>query len=356
MSTVTSRTVLARAGDAVAPALFVVYACGFLVSAFTEMERTRATLVGDHAGAPWAAGLLTAAISALAWRSLAARRWRWLSPADLTWRDVGDRRTQLVRRRLLGAWGVRLAAVLYAGALAAAVARVPGPWVLAGAAVTVGVALAVLVALWPAPPRRAELIDGWHDRGVRHTAVRFLDPLLLVGAARPLALSLAGASLLRFLAIEGFDRGSTPVHAALLLLVAVAVLQVAPAVPVAAVLAVLGYVATLPAAAGLGRVWRTAGLRRWLSVDDRRLQSTAGVVVAAAAAGWAVAVTLLAGAVAGPLTIAAVAVLVAVGVVRTLARPAPVVDGTSAVVLVVRTLRGIDVLAVGTVLLVALGL
>ncbi len=349
----TPRIALGRIGDAVAPMFFVLYAAGFLISAFAEIDRVRAALVGDHVVAPWAAALLTGAVSALSWRSLAARRWRWQSPAALTWRDDGDRR-RVVRRRLVAAWGLRLAAILYVGALAAALARVPGPWVLAGAAITVGAALAVLLALRPPEPRRAELIDGWRDRGVRHVAVRFLDPLLLVTAARPLALSLAGASLLRFLALEGFDRGSTPVHAALLLLVAVAVLQVAPAVPVAAVLAAVGYLATLPVAAGLGRVWRNAGLRRWLPVDDTRLRLTAGALVAGAALGWALAVTAIAGVTAGPVTTGAVVVLVAVAVVRTLARPPLVVDSASAVVLVVRTLRGIDVLAVGTVLLVAI--
>jgi hypothetical protein len=353
---VTVRAVAARAGDAVAPAFFVLYAAGFLISAFTQLDQLRASLVGDAAVAGWAPGLLVATLSALAWRGLALRRWRWLAPAELTWRDAGDRRVLAVRRRLLASWSLRLVAVLYVWAWAGALAGLPTPWWIAGTATAVAVGLAVLYALWPAPPGRAELIEGWRERGVRRVAMRFLDPLLLVGAARPLALSLAGASLVRFLALEGIDRGSGPVHAALLLLVAVAVLQLAPALPATTVLGVLGYVATLPVANGLARVWPVPGLRRWMPVSDRRLRLTAGALVAVSAGIWAIAVSAVTGAAIGPPTVVAVAVLVAVAVVRTLARPPLVIDSTSAVVLVIRTLRGIDVLAVGTVLLVALGL
>jgi hypothetical protein len=353
---VTVRSVATRAGDAIAPAFFVLYAVGFLISAFTQLDHLRTQLVGDAVVAAWAPALLVGAVSALAWRGLAAGRWRWLHPADLTWRADGDRRVLVVRRRMATSWGLRLAAVLYAWAWAGAIAELPAPWWAAGSTAVVVVALAALLALWPPPPGRTELIEGWRERGIRRTAVRFLDPLMLVAAARPLALSLVGASLLRFLALEGLDRGSGPVHAALLLLVAVAVLQIAPALPAAAVLAVLGYVAALPAATGLARVWPVPGLRRWMPVSDRRLRCTAGALVAVVAGSWVAAVVALTGAAVGVSAVAAVAVLVAVAVVRTLARPPLVVDSTSAVVLVIRTLRGVDVLAVGTVLLVALGL
>ncbi|MDN5855969.1 MAG: hypothetical protein L0K86_24645 [Actinomycetia bacterium] len=349
------RALASRAGDLVVPVLFACYAGGLLVSAFTQLDPLRTALVGDHALAPAAALVLVVAVSVLAWRSLARRRWMWLPPAELTWRDRGEQRVRVVRRRLVVAWGWRLAGVGYAWALAAALTRVPTAWWIVGTAVTVAVAVAVLVALWPAPPRRAELVEGWRERGVRVVAVRFLDPLLLVSVARPVTLSLAGASLVRFLALEGLDRGAGAIHAAVLLLVAMALLQLAPAVPVPAVLAALAHLATLPAASGLARVWHRPGLRRWIPVTDRRLRVTTGLLVAVVAGVWCAVAVAIAGVPAGPFTIGAVAVLVAIAVVRAVARPPVVVHHTSAVLLVLRTLRGLDVLAVGAVVLAALG-
>ncbi len=338
-------------GDAVGPAFVALYVVGFAVGGLVWLDDWRSTLVGTHPTSPAAALGLLVAVSGLCWLSLARRRAVRLSPAALTWQDADDRRVREVRRRLLAGWGWRVALVSWVWTMAAALAEVSAAVWLAGSAGGAAVAVVVLVALGPARTARragrAELVAGWREHRLRTGAVQFLDPLLLVGAARPLGVSLAGAALLRFLILEALDRGDPVLGFLLLLGAAVALVQLAPAVPAAVVMAGPGFAALLPAARGLARLRRHPGLRRWVGTGELRLRWTMAAVLAAPAVVWC-AVAVASGV---PVAVLVLAPVLVAAVVRTVTRPLPRYDVLRPSLLVVQTLRGADVLAVGVMML-----
>ncbi len=116
----------------------------------------------------------------------------------------------------------------------------------------------------------------------------------------------------------------------------------------------------LPLAGGLGELWRSPGLRRWIDASDVRLRlATAAALIVPAAVWFALAVPFGA-----PLIVLAVAPVVVAAVIRSVTRPEPrygtaVADtplGPVPVQLAAQALRGPDLLAAGlTVLALGLG-
>lgn len=234
---------LARLGDTTT--WLVLFGAGMLAGALQEIGTLRAVLIGAHHVEPWAALVVLAASSLLAWGSLAARRAVWMSAAELTWRDFDGRRVEVLRRRLWVAWLWRAGAVGYLWALSTGLVGAPATLVVAGSAAAAAVAVLALVAV--APRRTAEragrdaLIAGWRRRTVRRMAVSFLDPLLLVTAGSAVGISLLGASVTRFAILGVTGRSHHLLTAAALLLVAIALLHIAPAVPAPVILGGTGY-------------------------------------------------------------------------------------------------------------------
>jgi hypothetical protein len=340
-----------RSSDLVGPAFAAVYAGGFAISGYFQLADWRTVLIGAHHVAPVAALALLAAVSLLAWVSLSGRRAVWMSPAQLTWHDSDDRRVAVLRRRLIAAWGWRVVAVSYVWTMAAALIQASSLVWMVGTAGGLVVAVMALLALGPGrTARRAgrpELVAGWHRRTVRSVAARYLDPMLLLEAARPVGLSLAGASILRYMTVAVTGRGDALLLALLVLGVALALLQLAPALPASLVLAILGYLSLLPTAGGLARLWRYPGLRRWSAASDLRLRGTAAVTLAVPALVWC-AVAVLFGA---PVAALAVAPIIVAAIVRTVTRPPPRYDVPSPVFLMIQAMRGADLLMLSTTVL-----
>lgn len=373
---------------------------GVLTMAFFRLDHLRA---GLGSGTDPLGVLLV--LTALTWWSLLSRSFVWRDPADLTWRDfaVTDR-ASLVRRRLAGHWLGRQLTLGYVLAVLAAVVAAPPVWVLAGAAVLAGAGalalaaartsarraepvvpllLAVVAVAAPGPPvlfavaavlaagavpllgappvadaGRVTLVDGWRDRILRVTGVRFLDLALLLPAARPVRPRRLPGGLR--LAWQGVLGRSRHVPAAVLLAaVAVVVHRAFPALPGLVVFAVPGYCALVPLVAGLGELWRAPGRRRWVGTGDTALRRDHLVVATGIAAVWALAVWPAGGW--GPEVLFAVPVLAATAV-RTLTRRAPAFDnllpvdtpfGALPLRLVLQTLRGPDLGVLALLLLQA---
>ncbi|MGH3499999.1 MAG: hypothetical protein ACRDQA_03710 [Nocardioidaceae bacterium] len=339
----------------------LLLAGGFAISGYFQLAAWRHVLIGSHPVHPIAALGLLAVVSLLAWGSLARRQAVWLSPAELTWQDATDHRVQVVRRRLLAAWRWRLAAVAYLWTMAAALTGASLLlWILGS---TLGGTAAIGVLLWLGPARtaaragRPQLVTGWRARVVRSGALQFLDPMLLVGAARPVTLSLVGATVLRYTLVGLAGSGHALVAALLLVFLAIVLLELAPALPASAVLAATGYLSLLPAAGGLARLWRHPSLRRWIDAGDLRLHVTSAAVLIVPVLGWC-ALAILLGA---PPVVLATTPIIVVAVVRTVTRPLPryddigVVDtpkGPMPIRLITQTLRGIDILIIATTILI----
>src|SRR5262249_23556841 len=139
-------------------------------------------------------------------------------------------------------------------------------------------------------------------------------------------------------------RGHALLLAILVLAVAVALLQLAPALPAPMILATFGYLALLPTAGGLGRLWHQPGLRRWIGTSNLGLRAAGAAVLVVPALVWC-ALAIPFGA--PPVTLAVAPILVA-AMIRTVTRAAPRYDVPRPVFLLLQTARGADLLVVGT--------
>ena len=394
-----------------------LFGFGFLFTAFFHVDGWRPALYGSsRVDFPAVLGMLTICC-AVGWRGLLRRGFVWVEPAELTWLDFAPvDRGRVVSLRLLGAWtgvaGVTayLAALLLAvggagpdqwraafavvaatGVVAFVSARrtalwfdALGPLVLAvlGLAiaafglgpVTVQFAAAgVLVAALPLAfggepvvrAGRAMLLAGWDGRVLRSVAVTFLDPMMLLPPSAPVGrLSLRRPTPPR-LAWAGTLGRSRYAGAAILVGFAVVVAHIAvPTLPGAVLVGVGAYVALTPFGGGLGELWRNPGRRRWLGSSNRELVLTHGLVLAGVGLLWAalLAVVTLAGGTSFAATAWLAVPLAVLSILRTVTRTA--VDyanpgftdtpiGPMPANLVRQLFRGLDLLAVGIVLLAA---
>lgn len=412
--------------------LGALLAVGMLIMAFFRLDRVR-EIIGVAPAADLALALVLVT-AALAWWSLLGRGFVWLEPAVLTWKDFGAfDRERLVARRLAGGWLARLLALAYLLALLAAVVGITRPWVLAGAAVLAATALlalgagrrrrrgrrgllglrvesaavlglaALAMALRPGPavlsgaaallavpavvllarsgpPSRPEiahagrldLVQGWRDRLLRTVGVHFLDPAMLLPAARPVRpWSLRRPAGPRLAWVGVAARARHLPTAGLLALTAVAADLALPALLDELLFTLFGYLALVPLAGGLGELWRSPGRRRWLGLTDTALRAAHVLVFTALAVVWAAPVAGL-GALAGagwdPGVLLTVPLMAACAV-RTVTGDPPTFDspgsvdtpiGAMPVRIIARTLRGPDIgvlavlLAAGTPPLVGL--
>ncbi|OZM71363.1 hypothetical protein CFN78_19550 [Amycolatopsis antarctica] len=354
---------------------------GLLISAFFRLDAWRSALLGDAPGDPRLVVPVLLLGCALAWRSLLRRAYVWADPAELTWFDFGGAdRVRVIGGRLWSLWTGWVAGVGYLGALVAAVYRAPaelwvsggvllagcatlmlatarlprtpldtaGPFVLAAFAVLSGLiappsgvflaagallggyGLALLVRSGsPWRPvvarlaRREGLVGGWRQRVVRTVAMAF-DPLMMLPESGAVGVVPIGSPTRARFAWLGVRGRSRYLATGALLAVAVALVHAAlPALPAVVLLACGGYLALAPCAAGLGEVWRSPGLRRWLGWSDLELRLWHGAVYAALAGVWlaiVLAVSLLLGA-SLPVVGVAVVPLVTAAVLRTVTRP-----------------------------------
>ncbi|GAB3468656.1 hypothetical protein GCM10027436_84630 [Actinophytocola sediminis] len=232
----------------------------------------------------------------------------------------------------------------------------PGPAVLLEVGAVVVVPALVLLARSGPPSRpeiahagRVDLVHGWRDRVLRAIGVHFLDTAMLLPAARPVR----GWSLRRptgpRLAVVGVAaRARHLPTACLLALAAVAANLALPALTDMVIVALLGYLALVPLAGGLGELWRSPGRRRWLGHTDTALRTAHLLVFTALATAWTLPVMGLAGLDLGVLLTVP---LMAACAVRTVTGDPPTYDNLAAVDtpmgamplrLVARTLRGPD--------------
>ncbi|MEU6644979.1 DUF6297 family protein [Saccharomonospora sp. NPDC046836] len=353
------------------------FGAAWLGSAFYQLDGWRSVLLGAGGTTPRLLLALLTVLALLTWAPLLRRSFLWAEPAALTWLDfTGRDRARSISVRVWTVWLLRLLALTYTGALLAAVARAPMWTVLVGAAVLgttavvvlalaagVGHALRLPVALAAGRPR---LVAGWHERIVRVVAVTFLDPLLMLPAARPVPGHRLG-SLPRFVlaGMVGRSRYAVP---ALLLAVLVAFAHAAlPGLPDVVLVALGAYAAVMPFAGGLGWLWRSPGLRRWLDGPDVALRGWHAAGLAAVATGWALVVLVVTVLLGAPLSAAAwLSLPVMVGaVVRTATRPPISYEapgqtdtpfGPAPVRLVAQLVRGPDLGVVGVWLLAAVPL
>jgi hypothetical protein len=382
----------------------LLLAAGLLTMAFFRLDELRR----DLGVAPGTDLPLFLVAAALAWWTMLPRGFVWLEPAVLTWRDYAGGRERMISGRLVSGWVGRQLAVGYVLALLAALAAVPVSWTRACVAVVVAAGLLALgalrrprgrgetavvllvaalavgarpgpVLLWilaavlvvaavpllarsgsPGHPRiasadRLRLVEGWRDRVLRTSGLQFLDLALLLPAARPLEprafrpFSLRGATGLRFAWLGVLGRRRHFPTAGLLALTAAAVHRTLPGLPDDVVFGLLGYLAVVPLAAGLGELWRSPGRRRWVGRSDLALRAVHLVVLTGVAAVWAAVTTALAGY--DPSVLLTVPLLAACAV-RTVTRPPPTYDnlapvdtpvGTIPVRLLLQTVRGPDV-------------
>ncbi|SFP80202.1 hypothetical protein SAMN05421810_103466 [Amycolatopsis arida] len=298
------------------PTLVALFAVGILITAFHRLDFWRDLLLAGSAVPAGAVLGLVMAAWALGSVSLLRRSFVWAEPAALTWLDFADGdRVRTVSGRLWRMWSARLLAIGYVGALLAAVNTLPPVAWHAGAALLVAGAVPVLLAAagvgWPWSPLRVpvavragrqRLVDGWAERVVRAVAVTFLDPMLMLPAARPVGgRSLRGATVVRlaWLGVLGRARYVGP---AVLVAVTVGVAHVAlPGLPDAVLVALGGFAALMPFGGGLGELWRSPGLRRWVDGSDRALRVRFAVVIGALAAGWALVLGVVVAALGAPL-------------------------------------------------------
>ena len=388
--------------------LGAVLAVGVLTMAFFRLDRVR-QFVGV-APADDLAPALVMVTAALLWWTMLPRGFVWLDPAVLTWRDQDTDRRRLVAGRLATGWLARLFAIGYALALLAAVVGLGARWVLAGAAVLAAAGLlalgalrrvrrdprreacvvlglaALAVALRPGPavlfaaaavlavpagwllarsgpPARPEIADagrvdlvaGWRDRLLRVVGVHFLDPTMLLPAGRPVrAWSLRRPAGPRLAVVGVAARARHLPTAVLLGLTAVAAGLALPGVPDEVTLVVLGYLALVPLAGGLGELWRSPGRRRWLGHTDTALRAAHVLVFTGLAVAWALPVAGL-GALAGAgwdTGVLVVVPLLAACAIRTVTGDPPTFDnpgavdtpiGAMPVRIILRTLRGPDI-------------
>ncbi|MFF5985764.1 DUF6297 family protein [Prauserella flavalba] len=356
------------------PTFVALFALSWLVTAFFQLDQWRAVLFAGSAVPASALLGLFAALVALGLGSLLDRSFLWAEPAVLTWLDfTGHDRVRHVSGRVWTVWGRRLLALGYVGALLAAAATAPlWAWWAGIALLGVGGLVVLPLAAGVGPPLRLpvavsagrqRLVDGWAARVLRQVSVTFLDPTMMLPSARPVpgtpvrslgALALAG--------VLGRLRYAVP---ALLLGVVVALAHVAlPGVPDAVLVGLGAFAALLPFGGGIGQLWRSPGLRRWLDASDVALRVWHAVVFALLALVWGLVVlagTLLLG---SPLaSVAWLALpLAAAAVLRTATRPpvdygAPGLTdtpfGQAPVRLVAQAVRGPDLGAVGVWLLAA---
>ncbi len=212
---------------------------------------------------------------------------------------------------------------------------------------------------------RATLLAGWDGRVLRSVAVTFLDPMMLLPPSAPAGrLSLRRPTPLR-LAWAGTLGRSRYAGAAVMVGFAVVVAHIAvPTVPGAVMVGVGAYVALTPFGGGLGELWRNPGRRRWLGSANRGLVLAHGLVLAGVGSLWAalLAVVTLAGGTSFPATAWFAVPLAVLSILRTVTRTA--VDyanpgftdtpmGPMPANLVRQLFRGLDLLAVGIVLLAA---
>ncbi|QFU94603.1 hypothetical protein [Amycolatopsis sp. YIM 10] len=402
------------AGDTTS--FLVVFGLGALGTAFGKLPWWREFLLGTgstvDSSMPAAVGLV---LSGLAARSQLRRGYRWADPAELTWLAVD--RVPVLGARVWRVWLGWLLAIGYATTLGAAVYRAPaeswiaaglllvgssaltlvvarrpvetgvaaGPIALAGAGVVVALAapppkalsafgavmlLAAVVLAWgsgsPLRPlaariaSREELVAAWRERVVRVVAVSFLDPLLMLPAARPVAVRVTS---IRGLALAGVLGRRRYAASAVLLAVAAGVARLAfPALPEVAVVAVAAYAALMPFGGGLGELWRGPGLRRWIDERDLRLRAAFALVFVGLLLAWAAVlalVVLLLGVSFGPAAWL-VLPLAAAAVLRTASRPPISYDnigvtdtpfGQTPIRLITQAARGPDLAVLGGLLL-----
>ncbi|HEX2130893.1 MAG TPA: hypothetical protein VHH15_04980 [Actinophytocola sp.] len=383
--------------------LGLLLAVGVLTMAFFRLDRLR-EIVGV-APAPALALVLVLVAAALAWWSMLPRGFVWLEPAVLTWRDFGAvDRERIVARRLAGGWLARLLALGYLLAVSAGVTGLSRDWVLAGAAVLlatgllalgaarrarrdarievavvcvlaaaavtlrpgpVGLTAAAAVLVVPAVPLlarsgsitrpqvaragRDDLVRGWRDRVLRVVGVQFLDVAMLLPAARPVrAWTLRRPTGLRLAWVGVAARARHVPTGALLALTAVAAHPALPALPDELVFALLGYLALVPLAGGLGELWRSPGRRRWVGASDTALRAAHLLVLTGCAVAWALPVFALG---AWDATVLLTVPLAAACAVRTVTGDAPTYDnlapvdtpmGSMPLRLIAQTLRGPD--------------
>lgn len=385
---------------------------GMVLTPFFRIDWWRDTL-GVPPTPEIALGLVIV-LTAIAWRSLLRRAFVWLEPYVLTWQDFGALdREAVLGDRLLAGWLGRLLAVGYLAALLGALAAAPAALVAASVAVVLAsgvlalglarlatvsplaelagvfglAALGVWLGLTPwalyavaavllavaVPPLvrsgsprrpliavrsgRAELVAGWRERVVRTVGVSFLDVGMLLPAARPprrlRVPSLAGRSVLALTWVGVLGRVRYLPAAALFALLAVAAWRAFPALPEFAVVAAFGYLAVVPFGAGLGELWRSAGLRRWVGRSDTVLRAVNLAVLGGFAACWVLPVVAIAalGGAAVPVAVLLAVPVIAASVVRTATRPPPSYEhpmdaetpfGRIPIGLVVQAVRGPD--------------
>ncbi|RBM23742.1 hypothetical protein DI005_02015 [Prauserella sp. PE36] len=356
------------------PTFVALFALGWLVTTFFQLDWWRAVLfAGSAVPAPALLGLF-AALVALGLGSLLGRSFLWAEPAVLTWLDfTGHDRVRLVSGRVWTVWSARLLVLGYVGALLAAAAGVPSwTWWTGIGLLGVGSLVVLPLAAGVGPPLRLpvavsagrqRLVDGWAARVVRLVSVTFLDPTMMLPSAGPVpGRPVRSLVALALVGVLGRLRFAVP---ALLLGVVVALAHVAlPGLPDAVLVGIGAFAALLPFGGGIGQLWRSPGLRRWLDASDVALRAWHAVVFAVLALAWGLVVlagTLLLG---SPLAGAAwLAIpLAAAAVLRTATRPpvdydAPGITdtpfGQAPVRLVAQVVRGPDLGAVGVWVLAA---
>ncbi|MBN6035714.1 hypothetical protein [Amycolatopsis sp. 195334CR] len=405
------------AGDTTS--FLVVFGLGALGTAFGKLPWWREVLLGTGSAVdtvdPSVPAALVLVLSGLAARAQLRRGYRWADPAELTWLAVD--RVPVLGARVWRVWLGWLLAVGYATTLGAAVYRAPvetwiaaglllagssaltlavarrpvetgvaaGPIALAGAGVVValtspppevlsasGVVLLLVAAVFawgsgsplrPVAARiagRVELVAAWRERVVRLVAVSFLDPLLMLPAARPVAVRVTSIWGLALAGVLGRRRYAVN---AVLLAVAAGVARFAfPALPEVAVVAVAAYAALMPFGGGLGELWRGPGLRRWIDEPDRRIRAAFALVFGGLVLAWAAVLALVVAVLGVPVGPAAWAVLplAAAAVLRTASRPPISYDnigvtdtpfGQTPVRLITQAVRGPDLAVLGALLL-----
>ncbi|MBK1784658.1 DUF6297 family protein [Prauserella cavernicola] len=356
------------------PTFIAVFAFGWLVMAFFRLEWWRSVLFAGMAAHPPVLLGLFAVLAVLLLGSMLNRSFLWAEPAVLTWLDfTGHDRVRLVSGRVWTVWFGRLLALGYLGALLAAAATVPLWTWYAGFGVLVLVTAVVLPrAAGVGPPLRLpvavaagrqRLVDGWSARVVRLVSVTFLDPSMMLPSAHPVP-GRPVRSVAAF-ALAGMAARARFAVPAVLLASVVALAHVAlPGVPDAVLVGLGAYAALLPFGGGIGQLWRSPGLRRWLDVSDRALRGWHAAALGGLALGWALvafAGTVLLG---SPLAGAAwLAVpLAAAMVLRTATRPPIGYDspgmtdtpfGPAPVRLVAQAVRGPDLGVLGVLVLVS---
>ncbi|MGO1050903.1 hypothetical protein [Crossiella sp. CA198] len=399
-------------------ALGWLFLAALLVYPFFDLADVRVTLgVTTGAAAEPAVLALLCLAAALAWRSLSQRGFQWASPAQLTWSDFGPGgRVRTLGRRMWAAWAARLGGLGYLWGLVALVGGLSVPATLAGTALLLSSAALAAVLVWRLPTEltsavelalpavlaalavlalcglltpillaavagafltltgaaligarraadrlgRAQLVSRWANRVIRGVATRFLDVLLLLPVGEPVSarLTLRRPVLLRLELVRLLARRRFVLPS--LLLAGLVAAGVAWGLSPVWLFGLGGYFAVLPFTGGLGELYRSAGLRRWLGFDRRVIWQTWAGLLTALVTLWTAAALLLVPAALTP-ALALVIPLVAVSVLRTVARDAASYDTSTAtielgagpipVAYLANTFRGLVLLLFGLLLL-----